>query len=81
MNETYSFWADLLDKFHTATPWIQALWLAVMSATILGAALCITSAMVRIAAVRAVAKTSSKAPTPGVDIESGGGRSTDRAGG
>lgn len=27
MHQPYSFWADLLNKFHTAPSWIQALWL------------------------------------------------------
>jgi hypothetical protein len=34
--QDYSAFADLLNKFHTATPLIQALWLLVVSAMILG---------------------------------------------
>ncbi|WP_445503147.1 hypothetical protein [Microvirga sp. G4-2] len=36
MDQPYSFWADLLNKFHTAPELIQALWLMALSATALG---------------------------------------------
>ena len=36
--QAYSAFADLLNKFHTATPAIQALWLLVVPATVLGVA-------------------------------------------
>ncbi|WP_244470447.1 hypothetical protein [Microvirga vignae] len=36
IDQPYSFWADLLNKFHTAPELIQALWLIVMPATLLG---------------------------------------------
>jgi len=34
--QAYSAFADLLNKFHTATPATQALWLLVVPATVLG---------------------------------------------
>ncbi len=36
MDQPYSFWADLLSKFHTAPEWIQALWLLMVPVTLLG---------------------------------------------
>jgi hypothetical protein len=36
MNQPYSAWADWLDKFHTASELIQALWLLSMPLTVLG---------------------------------------------
>jgi hypothetical protein len=36
MDHPYSVWADVLDKFHTSSDWIQALWLMVSPVTVLG---------------------------------------------
>jgi hypothetical protein len=36
MGPPYSAWADWLDKFHTSSDWIQALWLVSGSLTALG---------------------------------------------
>ncbi len=36
MDQPYSAWADWLDKFHTASELIQALWLLSMPLTLLG---------------------------------------------
>jgi hypothetical protein len=36
MDHPYSVWADALDKFHTSSDWIQALWLIVVPVTVLG---------------------------------------------
>ena len=49
MEPSYSVVADALSKFHTAPDWIQALWLVLGSATVLGCAFC------GLEAVRAVA--------------------------
>jgi hypothetical protein len=48
----YSAFADLLNKFHTATPPIQALWLLVTSATILGVTGLVLRTLRDIAAMR-----------------------------
>ena len=37
MEQPYSAWADWLDKFHTSSELIQALWLLVVPLTLLGA--------------------------------------------
>ncbi|MFC4170932.1 hypothetical protein ACFOYU_02505 [Microvirga sp. GCM10011540] len=36
MDQPYSVWADLLNKFHTSSDVIQALWLVVVPVTLLG---------------------------------------------
>ncbi|WP_201832177.1 hypothetical protein [Microvirga zambiensis] len=36
MDQPYSAWADWLNKFHTSSEWIQALWLVTGAATVLG---------------------------------------------
>lgn len=36
MDQPYSAWADWLNKFHTSSEWIQALWLVAGSVTVLG---------------------------------------------
>ena len=50
--QAYSAFADLLNKFHTATPPIQALWLLVGAATILGVAALALRTLRDIAAMR-----------------------------
>ncbi len=37
MDHPCSAWADLLSKFQTSPPWIQALWLVLVAAVALGA--------------------------------------------
>lgn len=37
MDQSYSFWADLLSKFHIAPTWIQALWLLAGTACVVTA--------------------------------------------
>ncbi len=44
--DQYSFFADLLDKFHTASDWIQMLWIFSVPATIVGVAWCLKEAIV-----------------------------------
>jgi hypothetical protein len=36
MDQSYSVWADLLNKFHTASELIQALWLLVVLLMVVG---------------------------------------------
>ena len=36
MDQPYSAWADWLNKFHTSSEWIQALWLVTGATTVLG---------------------------------------------
>jgi hypothetical protein len=36
MDQPYSVWADLLNKFHTSSDIIQALWLVAVPVTLLG---------------------------------------------
>ncbi len=36
MDQPYSAWADWLNKFHTSSEWIQALWLVAGTVTVLG---------------------------------------------
>lgn len=36
MDQPYSVWADLLNKFHTSSELIQALWLVAVPVTLLG---------------------------------------------
>ncbi|MCB5176976.1 hypothetical protein [Microvirga lenta] len=36
MDQPYSVWADVLNKFHTSSDAIQALWLLTVAVTVLG---------------------------------------------
>ena len=53
MDQPYSGFADLLNKFHTATPMIQALWLLVVPATVLGVTWLVMRGLREIAAAKA----------------------------
>ena len=56
MEPPYSAFADLLNKFHTATPTIQALWLLVVPATVLGVTWLVMRTLREIAAAKAPAQ-------------------------
>ncbi|RDI58054.1 hypothetical protein [Microvirga subterranea] len=43
--QAYSAFADLLNKFHTSSEAIQALWLVAVPVTVLGVAWCLTQAL------------------------------------
>ena len=51
MEPSYSVLADALSKFHTSSEWIQALWLVVVPATIVGVTACVMRAVREIAAL------------------------------
>ena len=53
---TYSIVADLLAKFHTASEWIQALWLVTMTAMVVGVSWCVADVLK--ALIAAVARRS-----------------------
>jgi hypothetical protein len=48
MNEPYSFWADLLSKFHTAPEAIQALWVIAVTAFAIAALHAITTIIIAV---------------------------------
>ncbi|MCB5173718.1 hypothetical protein [Microvirga lenta] len=49
MDQPYSAFADLLNKFHTSSDAIQALWLLAVPLTVLGTAYCVMRAIREIA--------------------------------
>jgi hypothetical protein len=61
MDQPYSFWADLLNKFHTSSDWIQALWLITVPTLIFGVAWCV----MRLVCAIAFGLLSRRNPAPG----------------
>lgn len=52
MDQPYSFAADWLDKFHQASDAIQALWILMIMATVLGVAWIVTRGAIEILLIR-----------------------------
>lgn len=56
MENQYSFWADLLNKFHTSSEWIQVLWLLALPLLLFGLSWCVKGVLVAFARRKSDAK-------------------------
>jgi len=56
MENQYSIWADLLNKFHTSSEWVQMLWLLAVPLLLFGLIWCVKEVLVAFARPRPDAK-------------------------